>query len=146
MHIRAIGSTCEAQCFHLVRTARMSSRDTVTWLQRSCLPGASSLVRIEDRDEPSPGIKSSVVGDGLVWGESCYWQLTKPAAHEREGSAEDVLTQLGTKEFIHYMHSLHILRLAATKQANLAQLYLWLPECEVLLLASCVGMVSHLIL
>jgi len=42
---------------------------------------------------------------------------------------------LGTKEFIHYAHYVNrILRLVATKEANLPQL--WLPHCEVLLLAS----------
>jgi len=43
-----------------------------------------------------------------------------PFITHNEQSGEDVLTQLGTKESIHYMHCVHhTLRLAATTEANL---------------------------
>ena len=46
--------------------------------------------------------------------------------------------QLGTKEFIHCVHCVNrTLRLAASKEAGLAQVYLQLLNWEVLLLASC---------
>ena len=43
-------------------------------------------------------------------------------------AGEDVLTQLGTKDFIHYVN--HTLGLAATTQADPAQLYLQLTDCQ----------------
>jgi len=43
-----------------------------------------------------------------------------------------------TKEFIHCVHCVNrTLRLVASKEADLAQVYLQLLNCEVLLLASC---------
>ena len=64
-------------------------------------------------------------------------KATPFAAHE-EGSGEDVLTELVTKEFIHCVQCVNrTLGLVASKEADLAQVYLQFPNCEVLLLASC---------